>query len=184
MPPITQDQKEWPYFTFIESLTLIWGTLEMLWMVELSRASKKKKRKKEKSPLDFLHSSIYGLSAHWEHWFRVVQMESCSQRTCGSIIVLLGSKYTSDYLFIYFFLVLRCETCAPTWPGPGSDPVLLCPQSSGRRSRRRAATAERRDRTRPSPAEMTSTSTTTRSAPGQVGAERKAGLGGGGSFSN
>lgn len=52
--------------------------------------------------------------------------------------------------------------------GPGGDPVLLCPQSSGRWSRRRAARAERRDRTRLSPAEMTSTSMTTRSALGQV----------------
>lgn len=49
--------------------------------------------------------------------------------------------------------------------------LLLCPQNSGRRSRRRAATVERRDRTRPSPVEMTSTCTTTRSAPGQVGTE-------------
>lgn len=46
--------------------------------------------------------------------------------------------------------------------------MLLCPQSSGRWSRRRATRAERRDRTRLSPAEMTSTCTTTRSAPGQV----------------
>lgn len=46
--------------------------------------------------------------------------------------------------------------------------MLLCPQSSGRWSRRRAARAERRDRIRPSPAEMTSTSMTTRSALGQV----------------
>lgn len=52
--------------------------------------------------------------------------------------------------------------------GPGGDPVLLCPQSSGRWSRRKAARAERRDRTRRSPAEMTSTSMTTRSALGQV----------------
>lgn len=56
--------------------------------------------------------------------------------------------------------------------GPGGDPVLLCPQSSGRRSRRRAARAERRDRTRRSPAEMTSTSMTTRSALGQVSTQR------------
>lgn len=57
--------------------------------------------------------------------------------------------------------------------GPGGDPVLLCPQSSGRWSRRRAARAERRDRTRRSPAEMTSTSMTTRSALGQVSTERE-----------
>lgn len=85
---------------------------------------------------------------------------------------LPGSKYIINFSF------LRYETCAPTWPGPGSDPVLLCPQSSGRRSRRRAATVERRDRTRPSPAEMTSTSTTTRSAPGQVGTKGRGGVGG------
>ncbi len=50
--------------------------------------------------------------------------------------------------------------------------MLLCPQSSGRWSRRRAARAERRDRTRRLPAEMTSTSMTTRSALGQVSTER------------
>lgn len=57
--------------------------------------------------------------------------------------------------------------------------MLLCPQSSGRWSRRRAARAERRDRTRRSPAEMTSTSMTTRSALGQVStqSERAAGVG-------
>lgn len=57
--------------------------------------------------------------------------------------------------------------------GPGGDPVLLCPQSRGRWSRRRAARAERRDRTRRSPAEMTSTSMTTRSALGQVSTQSK-----------
>lgn len=62
---------------------------------------------------------------------------------------------------------------ALTWPGVGSDPVLLCPQSSGRWSWRKAATVERRDRTRPLPAEMTSTCTTARSAPAQVGTEAR-----------
>lgn len=51
--------------------------------------------------------------------------------------------------------------------------MLLCPQSSGRWSRRRAARAERRDKIRRSPAEMTSTSMTTRSALGQVSTERE-----------
>lgn len=51
--------------------------------------------------------------------------------------------------------------------------MLLCPQSSGRWSRRRAARAERRDRIRQSPAEMTSTSMTARSALGQVSTERE-----------
>lgn len=51
--------------------------------------------------------------------------------------------------------------------------MLLCPQSSGRWSRRRAARAERRDRTRRSPAEMTSTFMTTRSALGQVSTQRR-----------
>ena len=54
--------------------------------------------------------------------------------------------------------------------------MLLCPQSSGRWSRRRAARAERRDRTRRSPAEMTSTSMTTRSALGQVSTQREGDL--------
>lgn len=53
--------------------------------------------------------------------------------------------------------------------------MLLCPQSSGRWSRRRAARAERRDKIRQSPAEMTSTSMTTRSALGQVSTERERG---------
>ncbi len=51
--------------------------------------------------------------------------------------------------------------------------MLLCPQSSGRWSRRRAASAGRRDKTRRLPAEMTFTSTTTRSALGQVSTERE-----------
>ena len=49
----------------------------------------------------------------------------------------------------------------------------MCPQSSGRWSKRRAARAERRDRTRQSPAEMTSTFMTTRSALGQVRTSKK-----------
>lgn len=53
--------------------------------------------------------------------------------------------------------------------------MLLCPQSSGRWSRRRAARGERRDKIRRLPAEMTSTSMTTRSALGQVSTERERG---------
>lgn len=67
---------------------------------------------------------------------------------------------------VVMMTVIGCSAVEPPAGGrrgaPGRDPVPLCPQSSGRWSRRRAARAERRDRTRPSPAETTSTSTTTR----------------------
>lgn len=44
---------------------------------------------------------------YWEHWFHVLEMDSCSQRTRETTTGLLGAKCGID-----FFFYLRCETGA------------------------------------------------------------------------
>lgn len=94
--------------------------------------------------------------------------------SCGLWSCLLGwssrpSAASATWCFRLWLAVAPPAHWGAQAPPPaGRDPLPLCPQSSGRWSRRRAARAERRARTRPSPLEMTSSCTTTRSARCQV----------------
>lgn len=51
-------------------------------------------------------------SSVWELWFHL-EMDSCS-----------AARFQM-YNPIFSLLPLCCGTCAPTWPGPGSDPVAV-----------------------------------------------------------